>query len=381
MPWESKTVEEKRIAFITALKRSSNMSAVCREFGITRRTGYKWLERYEAGEDMSDKSRAPHSNSRKTPNNVEEKILALRAENPGWGAKTLKKVLENQGNSDIPCAKTVNNILLRNGCISKDASDKRIPFTRFEREHCNELWQTDFKGEFLMKNNRYCFPLDIIDDHTRFLLQITPTESTANFVTGCFDRAFREFGLPDAILSDNGAQFAGFRHGFTRFEKWLMNFDVLPIHERIRHPQTQGKIERFHRTLKEELLDHVVFEDIADADKQLQTWRNKYNNIRPHTALGMRCPGEVYNPSQRVYTGKIEPYEYSGEFRVIKVNSWGYIRFANWQIYLSETMRDEQIEIRPNLPGDSFDLCYRNFRIAVVSADDGKLIHRKISRL
>lgn len=381
MPWECKTVEEKRIEFVIALKNGSSMSAACRRFGITRKTGYKWLERYERGEDMSDKDRTPHTNSRKTPPDIEKMILDLRFENPGWGARTLKKVLENRGETGIPCARTIDNILLRNNCISPDESAKRTPFTRFEREHCNELWQTDFKGEFLMKNGRYCFPLDIIDDHTRFLLQITPTESTACFVIGCFERAFREFGLPDAILSDNGAQFAGFRHGYTQFEKWLMNHDVLPIHERIKHPQTQGKIERFHRTLKDELLKHVTFEDIEDADRQLQNWREKYNNIRPHTALDMKCPADVYVRSSREYSEEIKNYEYSGEYRMIKVNSWGYIRFADWQVYLSETMKNELIEIRPNITDDRFDLCYRNYRIAAISSIDGKLIHRKISRL
>lgn len=381
MPWESKTVEEKRIAFVITVQKEGNMSAVCREFGISRRTGYKWLKRYEAGENMSDRSRAPTSNSRRISSDIEEKILKLRTENPGWGAKTLKRVLEDQGETDIPCAKTVNNILLRNGCISAENSEKRIPYIRFEKERCNEMWQTDFKGEFLMKNGRYCYPLDIIDDHTRFLIQITPTESTANFVIGCFERAFREYGLPDSILSDNGAQFAGFRHGFTKFEKWLMNHDVLPIHERIRHPQTQGKIERFHRTLKEELLAHTKFEDIIDADNKLQLWREKYNTVRPHSALNMQCPAQVYTPSQRLYIEEIKPYEYSGEFRLIKVNNWGYIRFDKWQIYLSETMSGERIEIRPDVISDSFNLCYRNFRIASISAIDGSLIHRKISRL
>lgn len=381
MPWESKTVEEIRREFVVEAQNCINFSALCRKYGITRKTGYKWLERFEQGECMADRNRAPQHKPTKTPKEIEEKILQLRAENPGWGAKTLKAVLEAQGNTQIPCAKTVNNILNRYGCISEEESQKRRAYIRFEKEQCNKMWQTDFKGEFMMNNGKYCYPLDIIDDHSRFLLQISPAESTANIVMPCFEKAFQEYGVPDSILSDNGAQFAGFRHGYTQFEKWLMNLDVLPVHGRIKHPQTQGKIERFHRTLKNELLKYTTFTDIKNADEQLQKWRYKYNYIRPHEALGMKCPADVYVPSNRSYSGIIKPYEYSGDFRVIKINSWGYARFNNWQIYLSETMINEFVEFRPNPLGDCFDVCYRNFKIASFDIETGKLINRLISRL
>lgn len=187
--------------------------------------------------------------------------------------------------------------------------------------------------------------------------------------------------MPESVLSDNGAQFAGFRQGYTQFEKWLMNNDILPIHGRLSHPQTQGKIERFHRTMKDELLKHTMMLDIDDANRQLQLWRDKYNNIRPHESLGMKCPSEVYTPSIRTYCDKIKPYEYGGQFHVIRVNSWGYARFDKWQVYLSETMINEQVEFRPNPHGDSFVVCYRNFKIAEFSTVDGKLLNRSIHRL
>jgi hypothetical protein len=160
-----------------------------------------------------------------------------------------------------------------------------------------------------------------------------------------------------------------------------MNHNILPIHGRIKHPQTQGKIERFHRTLKQELLNHNIFTNINDADSALQNWRMKYNNIRPHEALNMKCPAEVYKPSDRTYINKVEKYEYGGQHHIIKVNSWGYVRFDKWQVYLSETMINEYIEFRPNPLGDSFTACYRNFKIAEFSTENGKLLNRKISRL
>ena len=381
MPWESRTVEDQRKEFAQAAMCCNNFSALCREFGITRRTGQKWVDRYAANEPLTDRSRRPHTSPSRTPEAVEQLILRMRADNPGWGAKTIQDVLVKDGYAGIPCIKTVNNILKRHGCISPEESRKRQPYTRFEKELCNQMWQTDFKGEFRMGDGNYCYPLDIIDDHSRYAIRIAPHLGTANVVIPVFQGAFREFGMPNSILSDNGAQFAGFRKGYTQFERWLMDLDVLPIHGRIKHPQTQGKIERFHRSMKQELLKHTAIADIEDAQRKLSSWRDKYNNVRPHEALGMKRPAEVYEPSQREYKEKIEKYEYGGAYHVIKVNSWGYVRFDKWQVYLSETMIDQYIEFRPSQDGKTFVACYRNFKIAEFDTEDGHLIHRTIARL
>ena len=380
MPWKDKTVEELRKEFVEAAQDCSNFSSLCREFGITRKTGYKWLSRYEADEELSDRSRRPNVTANKTAAETELKIVEARSSHPGWGAKKIKVSLENKG-VEMPCIKTVNNILNRYGCISKEESLRHKAFTRFEKERCNEMWQTDFKGEFKMQDGKYCFPLDIFDDHSRFVIRIKPSESTSNLVLPTFREAFYEYGMPDSVLSDNGAQFAGFRQGYTQFEKWLMNHDVLPIHGRIKHPQTQGKIERFHRAMNQELLKHYTPKDISDAERVFNDWRNCYNNERPHEALGMKCPSDIYVPSNRVYRDDVKKYEYSGKYHVIKVNSWGYVRFDRWQIYLSETMIDEYIEFRPNPNGDTFIACYRNFGIGEFDVHTGKLLHRKIWRL
>lgn len=381
MPWEKRTVEDQRKEFAQAAMSCRNFSALCREYGITRRTGMKWAERYRNHEALTDKSRRPHRSPGRTPEETERLILELRAENPGWGAKTIREVLLQAGHNDLPCTKTVNNILCRCGCISPEESEKRRAFQRFEKERCNQMWQTDFKGEFRMGDGKYCYPLDILDDHSRYAIRIVPHLSSANVVIPAFEDAFREYGLPDSVLSDNGAQFAGFKKGYTQFERWLMDLDILPLHGRILHPQTQGKIERFHRTMKQELLKYTTMENIRDAEEKFALWREKYNNVRPHEALGMKCPGEVYEPSKRQYSGDIRKYEYGGEYHVIKVNSWGYVRFDKWQVYLSETMKDRYIEFRPGSHGESFLACYRNFRIAEFDVESGQLIHRNIARL
>ena len=310
-------MEELRKEFAEAARTAKNFSLLCQEFGITRATGYKWVARYERQESLSDRSHAPHNVPGKIPDEIEEAILRVRYENPEWGGKTILKVLENNGYTDLPCVRTANNILQRNGLISEAESKKRKAYIRFQRERCNELWQIDFKGDFLLLDGSICFPFDIIDDHSRYCLGIFAPNNTLG-VTRNMEITFRQYGLPNAILSDNGGRFAGFKGGFTRFERWLMDLDLLPIHGRALHPQTQGKIERFHRTMKNELIKRSTFIDIADADKQLQEWRIKYNEVRPHQGIEMCCPSEIYIPSMRKYPKEIKPYEYSGIYRILK---------------------------------------------------------------
>jgi len=213
MPWESRTVKEQRDDFAEAAAHSSNFCAVCREYGITRKTGYKWLERYEAGEELLDRSREPHHIPHKTTPEMEAQILRVRTENPGWGARTIKQVLENEGLTDVPSARTVNAVLNRCGYIEEEESQKRKAYLRYEKDACNEMWQTDFKGEFLTKDGKYRYPLDILDDHSRFAIKTAASDTTANDVIPAFKNAFLTYGLPNLILSDNGAQFAGFRNG------------------------------------------------------------------------------------------------------------------------------------------------------------------------
>ena len=380
MPWEERTVEEQRKEFARTAIHSTNFSALCREYGITRKTGYKWVERYESGGALTDLTRRPHTSPNKTPAGVEKEILSLRRKNPGWGARRIHYVLSSKG-IEMPSVKTVNNILNRNGCISEEETLKHKPVTRFEKEKCNDMWQTDFKGEFRTADGKYCYPLTIIDDHSRFSIAIVAKTSTENVVIPAFMDAFAEYGLPRSVLSDNGAQFAGFKHGYTQFEKLLMRLDILPVHGRIKHPQTQGKIERFHRTMKSELLKHRSFADINEADEQLRNWRFKYNNERPHEALGMRCPAQEYVRSERLLPSKLPDIEYSGQFHVIKVNSWGFVRFAHHQIYLSETMINEYVEFRPNPHGDSLMVCFGRFKIAEFNPASGQRLNRNISRL
>ena len=316
MPWEMRTVEKQREAFVEAVSSGKkSIAAVCREFGISRKTGYKWIKRAAEGQRLCDQSRCPHRQPSKTAPEMEAAVLAVRAENPAGGGRTIRAVLEAAGCEKVPSAKTCGTILKRHGMISQEESLKHTAFCRFEKEHCNQMWQTDFKGDFLLGDGTRCYPLTILDDHSRFSIRIEPKSSTIG-VKESFIQAFEEYGLPDAILSDNGSQFAGFRQGITQFERYLMDLDILPIHGRIRHPQTQGKIERFHRTMKQEILcvrgncdtevDQMVLQFPILADYcflELPAGEVKYGEAEPkrkdtnaETISVFATHGHVYHP-------------------------------------------------------------------------------------
>lgn len=239
------------------------------------------------------------------------------------------------------------------------------------------MWQTDFKGDFLLGDGVRCYPLTILDDHSRFSIRIEP-KSSASGVKDSFVQAFHEYGLPNCILSDNGCQFAGPHKGISLFERFLMDLDIQPIHGRPLHPQTQGKIERFHRTLKQEAL-RVIPGSMAEAKIQLENWRWLYNEVRPHHALGMKTPASIYSSSTRTYY-EPKPYIYEEGAKLIKVNNWGFLRFGPFQLFLSESMADTKVEIRYG-ENDTFAVIYRNYQIASVDAVEGKLLNRHIRRL
>lgn len=362
---------------MAASAEDANISDLCRQYGISRKTGYKWINRAESGLPLCDQSRRPNRQPSKTADNIEQKIIELRLSHPAWGGKTIRAALEAAGVKGLPSDKTCCNIIKRNGLIDPEESAKHTAFIRFEKDHCNEMWQTDFKGDFLLENGERCYPLTILDDHSRYSIRIEP-KSSASGVKDSFILAFQEYGLPNSVLSDNGTQFAGPHKGISLFERFLMDLDIQPIHGRPTHPQTQGKIERFHRSLKEEAL-RVTPANMAAAKEQLENWRWVYNEIRPHHALGMKTPASVYTSSTRPYY-EPKPYVYEEGARLIKVNNWGFLRFGPIRVFLSESMADTRVEIRGE-NDNTYSVIYRNYKIASVDPIEGKLLNRHIRRL
>ena len=372
MAWYERTVEEMRVEFVRrVLAQERSKASLCREYGISRPTGDKWLERFLAGESMSDRSRAPKSIPGRTAPEMEAQIVALRRKYPAIGAAKLRKILENEGYTDLPCARTVNNILHRNGLIEREASLAAMPHQRFEKTAPNEMWQADFKGHFAMGNGHRCHPLNIIDDHSRFNLCIEALEGeTFEQVKPTLERLFREYGLPFSFLCDNGNPWGTSQSlGYTRFEVWLMELGVLTLHGRIRHPQTQGKEERFNRSFTRECLRRQEILDISHAQSVFDEYRRFYNEVRPHCALELDVPEKHYRPSNIVLPEMVEPWEYGSEYKLCKVKDTGYFNYRGQGYFLSEAFAGKYIAIREShLPGQ-ITLVFRQFKIGRIDVD------------
>lgn len=381
MPWESKTVEKLRKEFIQkAIQKDVSLSALCREYGISRPTAYKWINRFKNGESLADKPHEALFKPRKTPIEKEELILYTRLEYPTWGPRKIRRFLSEKGYDELPATSTIADILKRNGCISKEASEAHTPWKRFEKDNPNDMWQMDYKGNFGLCNGVRCFPLTILDDCSRFSLCINAKDNERWLpAKACLERVFEEYGLPKAILCDNGNPWGSMGKGYTMFDIWMMQMNVLPIHGRILHPQTQGKDERFHRTLKEDLIKRTVLRDLEHAQEEFDKFRYCYNYERPHESLGLDVPAKHYKISKTPYTGTEKDPEYDSGKQLRKVNYKGYISIDRHRYFLSESFIGKYLEIVPedeNLLG----LCYGKFVIAKIDTEEKQIVSKRIYR-
>lgn len=383
MPWEEKTVTASRKEFVErVLGHEKSKSALCREYGISRVTGDKWIERYLKGESMEDLSRAPHSHPNKIPIEIEEEIVRMRLKEPALGAKKIKRMMENN-NIKAPAKSTINEVLRRNDLITREASLAAQHYQRFQREEPNELWQADFKGNFLMKNGERCHPLSIIDDCSRFCIcaDALPNEQL-KCTKEAFTGAFRLYGLPKSILCDNGTPWGSSQStSITNFEVWLMELGILTIHIRPQHPQCQGKVERFNGSYKRERLKYYVPEDLTDAQRCREEYREFYNDVRPHEAIGMDTPSEHYSVSTREYTDVVKTWDYESGGEMRRVKSSGYLTFRGQGYYLSEGLGDKDVMLYPSEDEDGvFLVVFREFVVAKLRIGDRTICSRKIFR-
>ena len=383
MSWGVETVEEKRAEFAERVMRQErSKAALCREYGISRKTGDKWIARYQSGESMSDRSRAPHSTPHKTVKATESEIVKIRLEHPALGAKKIKRMLENEG-KNAPAYSTINKILHQHGLITPEASEAATPYIRFEKNRPNEMWQADFKGHFALLDGQRCHPLTILDDHSRYCLCIDAKENEKYDGTReSFDRIFWQYGLPETILCDNGNPWGTAQSvGFTRFEVYLMDLGILPIHGRPRHPQTQGKEERFNGTLKRERLRHRAYESFADAQVDFDEYRRFYNTERPHHALNLETPAARFHESRRRLPNQVEEWTYGTGIQTRRIKDSGYITFGGQGYFLSEAFRGRTVGLMED-PGQKgvFVILYRQFGIAKINLDDRIVIARKAFR-
>lgn len=371
MPWPKRSTVQLRREFVElALADGSNVRELARRYGISRTTAYKFLKRYESAgvAGLEDRSRRPRRQPRRVPSQVEDAVVGTRREHPAWGPRKIAARLRMLG-AVAPAPSTVQSILHRNGLISPTASAAARPFMRFERPEPNDLWQMDFKGHFPMRSGGRCHPLTVIDDHSRYLVGLQAcSNETAETVEERLTGIFRRYGMPWAMLADNGTPWGCEREtqSYGPTEVWLFRRGVDVLHGRPRHPQTQGKDERLHRTLKAELLGTRTMANLEDAQQQFDAWRPMYNAERPHEALGNAPPISRYRPSKRHFEEKLPPIEYGPNDSVRVVQSGGIIGLRGHHFRVGKAFRGEPVGIRPTLTDGVFDVFYCEKKIATL---------------
>jgi transposase InsO family protein len=351
-----------------ALADGVNRRELCRRFGVSATLGYRLLARYGAeGQDgLQERSRRPLSSPAATPADIEAAVLQVRAAHPAWGGRKIAAVLKRQGLAP-PAPSTVTQILRRHGVELGAFGGGAAPFIRFEHPRPNDLWQMDFKGHVALRAGRL-HPLTVLDDHSRFCLVLAAcADQRTGTVKDRLAEAFRRYGLPWRMTMDNGSPWGnGPADPYTPLGVWLMEQDIRIGHSRPYHPQTQGKDERFHRTLKAEALAGPPFEDIDYAAKALDGWRNVYNLERPHQAIGMLTPVERYAHSPRSYRETVQPFDYAPDDHVRRVQQLGRFSFKNRTFKAPKAFVGKTIALRPTQIDGQYHLVFRTTLISSI---------------
>jgi len=343
---------DERLQFVRDAQRDRfTMSELCARYGVSRRIGYKWLARYEAEGrgGLGDRSHVPHHCPHKIQPAMEELLIAERIAHPHWGARKLLAVLARQHPRirTWPVASTVADLLARRGLVHKRHPRRKSGHPGVVRpvtDAANDLWTADFKGQFRTGNGQYCFPLTLADQHTRYLLACRGVLSTQTVTAKpIFERAFREYGLPLAIRTDNGVPFVTQAiHGLSYLNVWWMRLGILHQRSRPGCPQDNGAHERMHRTLKREAIKPVRA-NCAAQQRNFDAFQHEYNDERPHERLHQQTPASQYRCSARPYPDGLPAPEYPGHFLVKKITTGGTFRFHNRLLYLANAMVDQHI--------------------------------------
>jgi len=378
MPWREVAMMTLRQEFVSlACQDGVNLSALCVRFGISRKTGYKWLGRVarEGPAALADRSRRPGQTPTRTAPAVEDQVVALRLAHPSWGARKLQRRLLDLGQAGIPTPSTITRILHRHGLIGPAASAASTPWQRFEHAAPNDLWQMDFKGHFETARAT-CHPLTVLDDHSRYnlVLQACARPNAAQ-VQAALQAAFRRYGMPLCINTDNGAPWGSCSqpdHGLTRLTVWLIQLGIRISHSRPAHPQTNGKEERFHRSLKAEVLQGRYFADLAAAQMAFDHWRQVYNHERPHEALALATPVTRYRPSRLAYPERLPEIIYPDGDLVQTVGWDGKIVVAGRRFKVSNALHLHPIAARPRPAQDGvYDLYFAHHCFGQLDLRDG----------
>jgi transposase InsO family protein len=382
MPWKESHLMDERAKFIGKLLNGERMSEICREFGISRKTGYKYYGRYlkEGLLGLMDQSRQPNRHPNQTAKEIEDLVLELRSLKPTWGPKKLCERLQRlHPGVKFPVPSTMGDILKRCGVAVNPRKRRRrtvpTPGPLRISTKPNEVWCIDFKGQFRLKNGQYCYPLTLSDHYSRYLLCCEGFSDTSLApVQMALERVFLEYGLPEAIRSDNGTPFASTGlMGWSRLSVWLLRLGIGLERIEPGHPEQNGRHERMHYTLKEDAT-RPPSELMLQQQERFDLFRESYNDERPHESLGMQTPGSVYLKSLKAYPGKLEDVEYPMHDVVKRVSRHGMISMGGRRpCYVSQALAYEQIglrEVEPQLWLTSF----MNFDIGWYAEDKNRLV-------
>ena len=350
MPWREVRVQDERLSFVirAGQVKRGEFRQLCREYGITPPTGYKWLNRGRDCESlytaMEDHSRRPHRSPNQTPLAIEEQVIAW-SKREGWGGKKVVVKLQEEGIT-LPVI-TANRILKRYGLVNESVRQPKA-VRRFERSAANELVQMDFKGDYGILEGR-CYPLTLVDDHSRYTLgAYALTDQRGQSVQRCLIETFERCGVPESMLMDHGTPWwstTNFR-GLTWLSVWMIKHGIQLTFSGVRHPQTQGKIEQFHRTLKASLKHHGQPNTLAEFVLALARFQTMYNFERPHEGIAMAYPASRYRPSDRAYQPKVKEWEYPEGALVKRLNSQGMIRCPDGKRrFVCEALANEWVQV------------------------------------
>ena len=353
MPWQECSKVDERLRFVARLLEGEKMAELCREFDISRKTGYKIFSRYkDCGlHGLTDRSRRPYRQARQLPLPIEQRIVQLRREHPTWGAPKIREKLRrlNLGVC-LPAISTVHAVLDRHGLVQRGVRRSRPPLqgTALSRPCLpNDLWCADYKGEFMLADRRYCYPLTVTDFASRYLIGCEALSCTKQiYAFSVFERLFQEFGLPRAIRSDNGVPFASAHalFGLSKLAVWWLRLGIAIERIEPGHPQQNGRHERMHRTLKQETTRPAA-KNFLQQQAKFDRFVQCFNHERPHQALQMQYPAELYSPSLRPYRS-LDLLEYPFHDRIVTVTRCGRICWGKRKINLSQVFAGQSVGVK-----------------------------------
>jgi putative transposase len=352
MPWKEWNIVEERLRFIARLLDGEKMAPLCREFGISRKTGYKIFNRYKGLglEGLTDRSRRPYRQANRIPMQIEKRIVMIKKEYPKWGAPKIRARLQRlHPDIPLPAISTVHAVLDRHGLVKRRKrrryKAKGTPLNHVRNP--NELWCADYKGEFMLSDRRYCYPLTIMDYASRYLITVDALSTTREaYAFNSFERAFKDFGLPHTIRTDNGVPFSSCHalFGLSKLSVWWLRLGIQIERIKPGHPEQNGRHERMHLTLKMEATKPAA-DNFLQQQSRFDDFIDYYNDDRPHQALDMQVPADRYVPSTREYRG-LEELEYPFHDRTITVTKCGRICFNQSKINFSTVFAGQNVGVK-----------------------------------